>query len=281
MAVQKLKNVDHVDVLVSTWGYSDSVVLPLLKNSGILHFSAHRWKDVPQDFSFCAGDSIDTAVRALIALLNARGIKKVAWFSVAEQGEENYRLALVEALAKTDIKMVASLSAPAGVRDFRTWLMKLPASGAQTILDMGAIPQGEIIRRQARELQLGIPFISLSPAIKDAAPSLIEGSPLVYSAAATAEFAARYKAEYGKDEYYPVAQFYNAFDLIVRASEGLDGRKPTLKDLTTSLGQIKDFEGANGPLHFVPPTRFESPLSYFIFHNGVAVPTTLEELSKK
>ncbi len=282
MAVKKLKEIDHADVVITLWGYGSDIALPILKDSPTtLHLNVDRWADGEGHNDFMCGVSMQEHIQKLISLLKNVGYKKVAFIGTAEQGVANLRKKLEPALRENNIELVESTLISSDVRDLRTWILKTAEEKPDVIVEYLQMPTALLFLKQAKELGIQIPIGHGGQGVFEVEPILKEGSWMVYPSSPTQSWQERFQNAYHTAFRYPAPQCYNTFLLLLKGCERLDGtRKPTTQEISESIKYIGNFEGATGALHFAAPNRYEAPVSYYIFRNGSPEPVSLEQLDQ-
>jgi ABC-type branched-subunit amino acid transport system substrate-binding protein len=282
MAVKKLRDFDHADVIVTMWGYGSEIALPYLANNPqILHLNVDRWSDGRGNNDFVCGASLDGYIYKLVALLKTRHYRRVVFIGTAEQGTEFYRKKILTELPKNGIHVMDTTMLSTEAMDLRTWILKTKEENPDVVLECLQMPTVQILLKQMRDLGVTIPVGHTTQGVFEVEPSLLENSWHVYPGMPTKTWQKKFQAVYGKGYIYPSAQYYNTISLLVNACERLDKtHKPTTAQLAKSVREMESFEGAMGTMRFSAPNHYEAPVSYYIFHNGKPVEATLEEVVK-
>jgi branched-chain amino acid transport system substrate-binding protein len=137
-------------------------------------------------------------------------------------------------------------------------LLKLQEEKVDVIMFEVFSPELEIIAKQYKELGMTIPITGIEAIEFTDQPELFEGVWYVQAADATSEFRDLYKETYNKDFKIGGPNAYDCVNLLVKAFESAgDGTsKPSIESVVEAFGNIKNFNGAVGPLtvdakHFV------------------------------
>ncbi len=279
MAIQKFKNIDHVDAIMDLWGQSSYIAVPILKNTNIINLSADRWDEPPAyAYDFSAGCPVQNYVEPTIKVLKELGIKRVGLFTFGERGIQTCATEMKKQMAGIGITVTEEVMASES-RDFRTWILKLRESKPDMLVCIGVMPTQEIVLRQMCELGYKLPFCAVGASLWDVNPIYTEGAWFVDPAPSTPEFRQAFQKEFKRDYRYPATQFYDAFTALTAAYEKADGKtKPTNEQIAQALRQTRDLQGATGTIEFLPPNRFKTPLSYYLMVNGHAKKSTMDEV---
>jgi len=281
-AIQKLKNIDKVDVLMTMWGYGSEIAQPLIKDGSLVHINADRWTEGRAPYDYAAGNSLEANVSQCLAVVKALGARRVAIMGTADQGWEAYKKELIKQLPAQEVQVLDAMTLSTDVRDLRTWLLKTENKKADLIIECAAMPVVQILLQQMRERGLATPVLHITTAIFEVPAEMKEGQLFVTATFAKPDWQAHFEKEFGKAGNYPAPQFYNAMELLINAAERLDSsRKPAPAELAKSIESIKEFEGATGPLIFDGRDRYEAPVSIYIFRKGIPEPIAVGEISKQ
>lgn len=281
LAVQKLKSVDKVDVVVTIWGYGTEIAVPLLRDTGILHIGSDRWADKQVKNDYAVGPSVKTQAAHLIALLKELGYKRVVWIGSAEHGSENYRKELERELPRNGLQMIDKAVLSADVRDLRTWIIKTREQKPDAIVQCVVMPLPQVLFKQMKEMQVEIPVVSASSSVLWIDKDLNEGKTFVYNAPATPAWEEKYTDAFKSPADYGAPQFYDTVSMLVAACEKLPGdKKPTVGEVAKSIETLGTYEGATGTLKWNAINRFEAPVAYFLIKDGKAEVVGVQDVVK-
>lgn len=253
-AVQKLINIDSVDVLISATSGPGNVIAPIAEQNKVLHMStASDGNIAKKQYNFIHWTTPEEEARTFVAELQRRNIKKVAVIGTNQQGIIAVTDAVKENIKGTDINIVSESYFNFGDKDFKTLLIKAKESNPDIYLFESFSPEIEAITKQAREL--GITNItSIESFEMSEEPELFEGLWYVNPADSTEEFNNLYNAKYGKNPGLAAANGYDEFNLIVMAYENAGknlgpDEKPSVDQVSDELLKIKNYKGALGNLN--------------------------------
>jgi|GEM_PF-463107 ABC-type branched-subunit amino acid transport system substrate-binding protein len=284
MAIQKLKNIDKVDILISNWAHGSELALPLLQNShsSILHLCSDRWalKEPSYPYDFAVGAPVQTNVHKFIAALKALGIHRLGIFQIADQGARTWRTEFYKELKKEPtIQVVEPLSFDQSERDFRVWILRLREAKPDVLLCDSINPCEEIMLRQMKELGYHVPLCSQSAVFLEGSKGYNEGSWFVQPPPPTGPIAEKFQALYHKEALYPVGHYYDMLSMLINACEKLPaGVKPTSKAISDELRKTKDYPGLLGNTSYSPPDHLATSVDYYIIKNGQPQKVSLDEL---
>lgn len=283
-AVQKLKSVDKIDVLITNWAYGSEIALPLLKNSNskILHLCSDRWtaKEPDYPYDFATGAPLQENLRRFVAALKALGVHRLGLFVNADHGAVAYKNALEECLKnEPNMKIVEPLVFDQSERDFRVWILRLREAKPDRLLCMGSMPAQEIVLRQMSWIKYKVPLCSVNGSWPDVSKDYNEGSWYVQPPPVTGEVARKFEAAYHRPALYPVGHYYDMASILINACEQLPaGKKPTTEAICEKIRETKDFPGLLGNTSYTPPNKLATSVDYYLIQNGISKKVTLEEL---
>jgi len=283
LAIVKLRDIDKVDAVVSCWGQASSVIIPQLKDTGIINIATDRWGDPkPYPYDFIVGPSVTAYTDSMIKALKGMQIKRVALISSTAMGEVAYDKVFKEKLKANNIDLVYYRMVPFGISDFRTMILKIQKANPEVVLNDMYAPQNEQLFKQMKEMgyrpRIGCPstfFLYFQD------KSLVERSFYTLNKAPNPTFMDRFEKRFGRPTNYPAAFTYDALDLFINACENASAAtkdKPTPEAIAQELRKTKDYPAALGKIRFTPPVNLDTPLAYFVIENGQSREVSLEEL---
>ncbi|MEK6959868.1 MAG: ABC transporter substrate-binding protein [Nanoarchaeota archaeon] len=262
----KLIEVDGVDVLIGPEWEFGGVVVPIVKEKGLLaitpwNTAGQEWVNSPYYLSISS--SYRPEGQAIIEYMASHGLKKVALlyedneFSLDNMGMFKEDLAThpeIEVVA--DIKTAADSTGYGSQSTFKTEIEKIGSAGPDSIYAVLPTDAGEgALAKQVFEsgikAQLFIPFArGASDAFRVGYKDYLDG--VIYPAAKEsnnmAAFKVKYKARYGKEpSALSAAGAYDATTLVLKAIKS--GAK-TPEEIRQYLMSVKDYEGYSNTLTF-------------------------------
>lgn len=132
-----------------------------------------------------------------------------------------------------------------GSNDFRSQLMRMKGSRPDALLLLGLSPEIEMIARQARALQLGIPLTAIESfgLVSDKSP--FEGQWFIDSAEPSDDFQQKYRVQYNREVTPGAGHAYDSVMLLVGAAR--IGKERDLS-LAEALRHISNYKGVVGAL---------------------------------
>lgn len=283
LAARKLKSIDKVDAIFTLWGQGYYVVIPVLKNTSIIHLSLDAWTKpsaYPYDFVLCA--SYEDYAKKMAEAVDAVGARSAVFLGSYSSSEVLYSDSLEKELASRKINLLDKHFTNYETRDFRTYIMKIREMNPDIVITSTVQPMIEITLRQMRELGYHPMIAAASASFMDISEKkLVEGSFYVLTPPSPVSFVERYKASYNKEPLYPAANGYDALSILVEACEKLPvDKKPTAEEISHEIRKTKNFPGILGNTNFVPPNSLSTPVVCYFIQNGRGNPVTLGELKK-
>lgn len=274
-AATKLMTVDNVDAILSLSSGTGNVVTPLAEENKVIHFGIASDANIAKGiFNFIHWTPPDEEVRVWVKEAQNRGIKKVAVFSVQQQGE----LAIAEELKKQGpafgVEVVDEQIFPAGEKDFRTMLIKARQAKPDIFMLLAFSPEIDILYKQMKEMGVKEPVTSIEAFELTDDPAQFEGNWYVNGADFSGKFQSNFEKKYGKMPILGTANAYDILKLMVEGFEraGTDSSvKPSPEAVASALIQVKDFDGALGKLSIGETGIVWSPASVRIIQDGKPV----------
>lgn len=259
--MQKLVNVDKVQVVVGGWCSSESLAaVPIAEQNKVFLISGGSSSpDLTAISKFFARTypSDATQGKILAETAMAKGWKKVAFI----QEQQDYTLGLFKVFSQRFQELggqtVKEEYAP-NSSDFKTQINKLKATKSDALfIDSQAPASSELIAKQLGELKWNTPILLSDPAIGDR--EMVKRNAKFLEGAIGAEFSVdptnpkyqailgSYKAKYGKDVVYPqYAQ--TLYDAVAIVADGLKAVGNNGEKLAEWIRSQKDWTGASGNL---------------------------------
>ncbi len=263
---KSLVNDSGVTLIIGSWGSANSIAAgPVFKESKVPAIGASCTSplvtlDNEYYFRVCYTDAFQGAVMASYAYQNCN-YNKIA---VIQEASDIYSVTLsqifaneMKELAGDENSIALTVNYNSGDRDFSAQLTAVKNSDAQAIFFPGDDTESALIMKQAREMEIDLPFLGgdtwESPELIRLAGDAAEGAiysgfydPAAPLTARTAEFLDAYAEKYGKEEIPEgvTALGFDAYLLAIETIEktgSLDGS--VLRD---ALAETKEFEGVTG-----------------------------------
>jgi len=251
-AVNKLVFADKVDVILSFSSGSGNVVSPVTEQNKVIHIGVASDPNVAKGtYNFIHATPPEEEAKAWVAEAQKRGVKRIAIFSMNQQGALAITNAVKKQVIGKDLQIVSDDVFDLGTRDFRTIILKAKEKNPDIYLLHTFSPELELLTKQIKELGIATPLTSIEAFEFTEDPSLFEGYWYVQAADPTNSYISMYKAKYGKD---PQAFSANTYDNVLLVAEGFekagDGKTiPSHDKVAVEMLNIKDFSGALGLLN--------------------------------
>jgi branched-chain amino acid transport system substrate-binding protein len=249
--VNKLINIDKVDAIISFGSPVGNVVSPITEKAQITHINdfASDSNVAKGDYNFLHYTPPYKDSELFISELKKRNINTLVFFGQQDNPGAN---ALIQAFEKdiknTDIKVLSVEKFNTGAKDFKTNILKVKNLGADIYVLEATSPELEILTKQIREAGIKTPVTTMEAFEFSDQLSLFEGMWYVNGADPSQEFVDSYKQKYNIFPKFGAGNGYDAFNLIVKATESTgNGKiKPTSTEIKNALSKIKGFDGVMG-----------------------------------
>jgi len=264
-AAQRLIQQEKVDAIISIISGVAKVIQPLASREGVLSIG------ICSDLSVADGQlgflnylTAEQGVRKFLSYFSGvygRG-KSLALLSMNESGFLRITQTLEALAAAEQIHIIGMESFNRGESDFRSLLLRLKQKRPDALLLLGLSPEIEMVARQARQINFGIPLTSIESFGLAAKVGEFEGSWFVDAAVTSSEFQNRYEQRFETKVTAGVGHAYDS----VRMLEDVFGSG----DWHRRFREIRDFRGALGELSVRPDGVIWSDASVKRISNGRA-----------
>ena len=279
--VNKLINIDKIDVLISFGSPVGNVVSPIAEQAHIVHINdfASDPNVAKGNYNFLHYTPPYKDSTLFVSELKKRNIKKLVFFGQQDNPGVGALIGAFEKdIINTDIKVLATEKFNTGTMDFRTSILKVKNLGADIYVLEATSPELEILTKQLRQAGIKTPVTTMEAFEFSDQLSLFEGMWYINGADPSQYFLDLYKQTYSSLPKFGAGNGYDIVNLIVKAAEssGNGKTKPTSTEIRDVLANIKSFDGvmgknmeidANGQVVSEPVIR--------VIRNGV--PVTIEK----
>lgn len=191
----------------------------------------------------------------------ALGLKKVAVFYEQNDYGLGLKQAFVEESGKLGLNVVGTEAYAKNVTDFTPQLTKLKAQEPDGIFLAGYYQEASLITGQARKLGItatlfggeGIDNTDLSRLAGAAADGVLVATPFFPEAGTQAakDFAAKFKAKYGREAESMSAQAYDAAGILAAAVAAAGPDRAKIRDYLAAMNSPeKAYKGVSGNIYF-------------------------------
>lgn len=227
-AANKLISIDHVDALISLSSGTGNVAAPIAEQNKVVHFGIASDLNVAKgDYNFIHWTPPSEEIKVFVPELVKRKIKKLAVFTVNQQGEIAIRDELKQKLEGTGVSIVSDEVIAPGDKDFRSAINKAKITKPDIYLFLAFSPELEILAKQVRDAGVTTPFTGIESPELTEQTKLFEGDWYVNAASGSDHFNTAYQAKYGKAPVLGSGNGYDIFKLIVAAAEKTSDPTPT------------------------------------------------------
>lgn len=257
---------------VISWGSGVGVALtPLVNRREIIQIgiaTASPTYRTAGDFTFRLFPSAEDEGYAIGEFVrNNFKNKKSALFTTTNEYGEALRQAIEAAFKNNKRTLTANETFSPSERDFRTQLLRLRKKEAEVII-LAAYPEaGELIIRQARQLNLNVKFVAASAILSETTVSILLGNVVVSVPAWNEQhsFAFRYRKLYPNHGAASLSYSARAYDAVMLLADAAArcgvSSSVCMRDI---LLQLRNHDGALGEISFDTNGDL-SPSGSFIF----------------
>lgn len=250
-SVNKLINVDKVDVLITMGSPVGNAISPIAEAHRIPHLNAIASDPnvAKGDYNFVHWTPPAAEAAKMLAELQARNIKN---FAILVQNQPG-TLAVARELetqsraAQSPVRSLLVAQFNSGEKDFRTQIEKVRILNPEIYVFISTSPELEILAKQMRSSGIKTPFTSIESFEFTDQMSLFEGDWYVNASDPTQKFIDQYKSVYGKNPTLGSANAYDLINLIKYVGEKQSS--PTKDSIKGELYNVKDYEGAVGNIY--------------------------------
>lgn len=269
-AYQKLVYQNHVDVLVlfgSGAGYS---VLPAASREGKTSFifTVDPKVTVGQQRAFRIALEADTQATLLDALLQKRGIRRVALLSTANEAMLQYTKTMKEVIERRGGEVVYNQDFTKGEQDFKTVLLSISQKHADATVVSLLPPSLSAFLKQRREALPKLPsfgYAQVENAPEIAASQGAADGTIFSGLALTPEFNARYRAKF-HDEAGSFAGY--TYEILRRLSDAQAQGAKSAEDISAAFASETESTGVFGRYRRRPDNSYEVPAALLEVRGG-------------
>ncbi len=287
VAVQKLIRSEKVDAVLQFGSVGGNVAKTFCEPAKIPMLAVCGSDVNIANGSFCFTSAVNAKLHVELFLETARalGVKKLALFSLQQQGVAVYRGEVLNLAANYGIEIVADEKFIFGERDFRTLWLRVEEKHPDLVLMQALDPEFSIALIQKKQISSPLKIASTGwlSAIHDI--TVAEGlwmswvSPHFFESGFEAKICAQNPAI--RNSYY-AAYMHDCCLALITACENFarehGGQKPSGAQLAQALRATK-IDGAFGPLSFSPQGLMSIDSGgLWVVKEGKLVPTSFETL---
>ena len=265
-AYNKLRTSNNINALITMASNVSVAVEPLAIQDNILHIAASTLANgftTPNDLTFRVTSKVETGVSKVVEYLELKNLNKLAVIYMTNEIGVSLRDGLRKSLADSQTQIVHEEGFAPDLNDFRTLLLKVKGSGADSLYLASLASHTSTLLKQAKELGLNVKYISYQaaedPVLIKNAGDLAEA--VVYVSAydvnsgdsLNSEFTSLYREKYGEDPNGYAAEAYEATRLVaetyVKCGSTLESTE-NIQCAKDFLFNIKNRPSLFGPLSF-------------------------------
>ena len=249
-AAQKLISIDKVSAIVTFGSSGGNSVKPIAEQNKILHFAVATDPNTADGkHTFNHWTPAKEEVRALVAELISKNIKKIGLLTVNQEGMLAIANEITKQTADTDISIITNQKFNVGEKDFHTLITKVKESSIEMLVMVNYSPEIEILGRQIKAAGIKTPMTSVEGFDQTTDPKLFSGYWYASASDPSGDFINAFQTKYSKAPGFGTGNVYDIVTLIITASEKATNHiKPTADQTISKLLEIKDLKGAMGNL---------------------------------
>ena len=273
-AANKLINVDKVDAIIDAYAPIGNAISPITQQAHVVHVGvAFDPKIADGDYNFIIFTTPDTAARAFLAEMQKRGMHTLGIFRVNNQGIFSVYSAIKNLASEYGINIVSDQMFQPGDRDFKSLIAKSSPSKADMYALLVLSPELEILAKQLYDQNIrNISSTVYFELAKD--KTVFEGLWSIGFGDTSSSFESQYKATYKRELGFGSANVYDAFNIIVKASESYAGvGLPTTDFIAREIQSGGSFQGVLGELKVDSIGIIDNPVQVKIVKDGKLIPT--------
>jgi len=277
-SVQKLLEIDKVDVLVSLWDMADAVA-PLADRKKVPHLSI-RWNHHVAErhkYTVTFESTYATYVKSQVRLLTALGAKTLGLITEQSQGWTLSGNELARQAQKAGFQVVSHDTFVGRSADLRTIVTKTLSHRPDVVVINAHQPDLDLILKRIREQrptqQVTGYFETVEP------PSLVEDLPFVAQYRVAPWFEKKFRDRFNEGFKARAPHGYDIIKLLEHAYR-VAGRKVSSDELIEALSSVSNFKGATGTLTTNATKNIENECVWQVVRGGKFVPLTQELLAE-
>jgi len=284
-AIQKLINIDKVKVIIgSTCSGPTLAMAPVAEENKIVLISPSASSPSITNagdyvFRVYPADDLPCIVLAKFAFERLKLDKAAILIDSASDASVQEKNYVKDEFVKLGGEIVIEESFKTKDTDFRTQLLKIKNSEAKIVFFSAFPTETGLFLKQAKELGLEIPFISLDAVVEnpdvieiaeEAAEGLIYTYPARPSNKERFNYITKYKEKYGNKPPSYSAEAYDSIMLVVKAIKESNKTKEDIKNKLYQVGQ--HYMGASGEITFDENGDVQKDFTLKTIKNGQFVP---------
>jgi branched-chain amino acid transport system substrate-binding protein len=163
LGVSKLISIDKVNMLISITSQDGNIASAAATKAKIPHIGIATDPHVEKgDFNFAHYTPAPQQAVLMVSELTKRNLKKVAFLMEQNDAWVATKESFKKEIANSEVKIAYEEDFNKGTTDFRTMLSKVKEAKPDIIMMEAFSPMAEIMKTQAKELGIAIPFTSMS-----------------------------------------------------------------------------------------------------------------------
>lgn len=245
MIFPKLKNLDKVDAILSTFSQTGKIISPHAEAAEIIHLSLSSDKEVAKGkYNFLDLTMPQYTSGRMLQFYKDKGIRKIVSIVPNNAGALPLEKAFMEQLKPEDGIQVAAYSVAPQEKDFKMLLAKTKEEKADAYLTLLYGASFVPFFKQYHEAgeTAFITSIETFAVLPDF--SIAEGAYFTDAAAANDDFSKRYQENFSKTSSYGVGNMYDMVMLTAEAFENAETKEQAVNELL----KIKTYDGVVGKL---------------------------------
>src|SRR5680860_92289 len=208
-AYQKLVQVDKISATIVGASFIAIPIRPLAEKDGVLEIAV--WSSSPSytnthNLNFRTTLTADDTIPPILSYMKSQKLQKLAVLNAENEFGTSHKDSFLKLSPASGVAIVFSEGFDGGEKDFRTSLLKIKSSGADSVFFIGTYGQLATALKQAKELRIDIQFISQGIAEETglieiaslSAEGLVYAYPFDNTSKEAREFSKDYESRYGE-----------------------------------------------------------------------------------
>lgn len=268
----KLKSVDKVDAILTTFSQTGKIVAPRAEADKILHISLSSDPEIANGkYNFLDWTIPEYTSGRMVEFYKKRGFKKIVAIISNNAGTLSVEEKFMDWINKDNTMHVKRFLVSPSEIDFRTILAKASQEKADVYLTLIYGATAASFFKQFKEIGETAPITSIETFATLSDPSIAEGAYYTDAAAANDDFLKRHQERFGQMSRYGIGTMYDMIMLTVDAFENAKSKEFAAEE----LAKIKQYDGVVGKLTQDDNGIFNSRAILLKIENGQ--PTRVEE----
>lgn len=264
----KLKSLDKVDAILSTFSQTGKIIAPRAEEDKIIHISLSSDAEIAKGkYNFLDWTMPKYTSGRMVEFYKKRGFKNIVAIISNNDGTLSVEDKFMEWINQNEDMHVTRFLISPSETDFRMILAKSAQKKADVYLAMVYGTMASSFFKQFKESGETAPITSIETFATLSDPSIAEGAYYTDAAIANDEFMKRHYERFGQISRYGIGTMYDMIMLTVEAFERAKDKSSAVDE----LAKIKQYEGVVGTLTQDDEGIFNSEAVLMKIENGKVI----------